>query len=228
MKTGLRSGESGFTIIQLLVALGLLGLVIAGYARWKSHQFYAGKILKMNIKIDDVVDSIIGDISLRISDKAKGLNSACSSKSFNDLFASIQIGPDSSDVMRSTGEFRKTNLKSGARKYNYIKDAVERCRKSNRKVPTNFNSSSQNSLYVCFQRKTNSDSQGDSFLDVRYSLVEVRIEMVDVNTGNPVSCNTYRSGPPSGAKVYYSIYWENKYKDSIIYKRRNGVFHVSQ
>lgn len=169
-----------------------------------------------------LVDSITQNMSARstIDDKAKFIQTEELFRSYTFLTLAEAVEADPSRFCRnpepflkgvfgkSTGDMRVLRLE---RRISGIPPAMQkRCLNQTSRDPVD------RGIYLCFEIRPSSQSPKNSFLKTNSAYAEVFYELWDPLLDKNISCLEFqeRSHPVRGAKMLYTIYWQNRTEQS--------------
>lgn len=231
-----KHAEAGFSLIQVLISVAVLGLAIFLYFQAQSRSQQARKVLDSTLASGDVKDALVAEISAVIRqingttpgclDYAAQLNarplvkaSGNSALSFTNAVAGTNW--ISNDL--SAGEKQKVQNKVTASQAAVVK----RCQTPQR--PNNPNASNDNKFYLCMNIRGDADAPKNSFLNAPLAFAEVGWTLINLHNGNPNSCSEFAAaGKSAGAQVFYSIYWAVPVNGDYVIKKNADSFTLGK
>lgn len=231
-----KNAEAGFSMIQVLISVGVMGLAIFLYFQAQSRSQNARKILDSSLASGDVKDSFIAEISSVIRqinpatpgclDYAAQLNarplvkaSGTSALSFtNAVSATNWISNDLNAADKQKVQ-AKVNSTFAA--------AVKRCQTPQR--PGNPNASNDNKFYLCMNIRGDATAPKNTFLNAPLAFAEVGWTLTNLHNGNPNSCSEFATATKSaGAQVFYTLYWAVPVNGDYVIKKNSDSFTLGK
>lgn len=215
--------EGGFSLVSVLLMLGIISISIIGFSRYISSSRTAKARLKSNQSAGDV-ETILQTI---ISQKAQNFfEQSCKKK------VTLTDTPIGSSV--KVGSFN--NLNNFPSQANSTQTAArDRCLQGTSRRPKSASSQDASGVHFCFKFDFPSDQvksklSQSSFGRNDWGFVEVYARNLTTDTLTPVKCSTIASKkypPNTGMDIYYTLYWIRKLKSKYIQKTRNSHFFVT-
>lgn len=197
-----RPAEAGFTLVGFLVSAGILGIVAMIAMKFYSNQMSA----RQKIRTMTAVQSLEGGVTAEIlSVWNENLN--------HNTTGCLDIQGTFNNVLLQAGSSYRFTKSLGVPDDapDYMKQAQARCAQP--RQPGNLTSSLDNQFYFCVAFTSDSSSPRDSFLNSRLAFAEVYFEMLDMHTGQPLSCSDYVINRNNtrlnfhGSSALVSYYW---------------------
>lgn len=200
--------EAGFSLVAVLIIMGvvLFSILLISQAKFRAQG--TQKALKVKQSYADVNQALINGVVESFHSK---MVAAC---------------PDLSIVngnLDGRAEYKFVSNISGIKESGDNKapqvhiDAANRC-----KAPKKPSATSGNRFYFCVELGKDSTAPNDSILNARKAFAEIAVELIDLQTQQPITCTDYfdrrqdkrADGTPrdgsAGMAVTMALYWENQ------------------
>lgn len=232
-----KSRQDGFSLIQVIISMGIISLAISLYFQARQSSQTSRKRLDSETAISDVNQALTQELSTII----RQVNSATTgcvdfhSQLNNRPFASpsgmsaLNFTQNLSSSYNFPGTMtaaQRSQLlsKLGSSPYNAV---AGRCTSPHQ--PMNANNPNDNVFYLCLTIKQDSRAPPGTFLNSPFSFAEVGWHLLNLQTGANISCSDFAAGSKSvGAKVFYSVYWSVPLAGDIILKKHVNSFTLGK
>jgi Tfp pilus assembly protein PilV len=235
-----RCPQSGFSLIQILIALAIMTVSVTMYMQATTDTNKAKKRVEMSARYADIESVLKSEVAHMVSQIAAHpgcLNYAnvFTGRTISSEFSTSQIRHVTNllqtNLFNSSGlsDDERNNVIDKMRSTPNIAAAVDRCARPVR--PSNSNNDAQNSFYFCLDFERDATAPKNSLLGSPRSFAEVAVQLVDLRTGNPISCNRFVNPAPGtpnevspGAKIFTTLYWLVQEKESYFKSHSNSYF----
>jgi hypothetical protein len=200
-------GQAGFSIITVLVALGvvLTGILLSVQSTVRLKQ--SSKAIKSSLSYEGVIPGFTEFVHQSVKANAAALCSGNSSSlaSLNFSGSSVSLA-NTLDVPSDIGQNASV---------------IQRCHE-----PL-FNSDGR--MYFCLKAHTNSDIPPDAFTGAKHNYAEIAIRMVD-KWQRSISCSQYLSAPPVtvGLQIYYRMYWITAVQPKQVFQKSGYYYGIKE
>jgi type II secretory pathway pseudopilin PulG len=205
-KDGRDSGEQGFSIIGVVVGISVLAVMALVAMRFFEHRVAAQRHIRSQAAVQTMEEGVANEILNLIHQNLNSAVNGCLRVA--NVFNNIPLEGGSSMFYSRQIEF------PGTHKPDYLTTAMRRCARP-RLVQDRANSN-DNKLRFCLQFNTSQNASLGSFLNSDAAFAEVYFEMVDLQTGDSMSCQEYvasrnhnRVGHNGGSAIV-SLYWGHR------------------
>ncbi len=214
--------ESGSSIVSALVTLAILSVVIVTAMNFFDLQLFSRQKIKSQIANQDLDTALTQELLSDILAELKS-SGAC----FN--IASLSGKP----VLGSSTITYTTNIRVPGTSYpNDFEAAINRCRRP--RTPSNSTSPNDNDIYFCAEIKPTSSGGNGSFMTAQYIFAEIYLELRDLQTGQPISCNSFLASRGEnksrfqGGMAMINLYWSQRStKGTYNHNRQSYVSYLS-
>lgn len=221
-KMALSKDSSGFSILQVLFSLSILGIILMSFNSSLFKNLTARNSLNAKlgyVEINDTMYSFINQSLL--SPPASGCVTTAKLKQDLEAADFLKVTPLVAANLNASDLERLDHGRSSA-----VKAAVGRCMyPKNITAPSN---PADNKIYFCVLFSRPANFTDGSLLNTRHAFAEYRIELINQHTGQGLSCDDYRTLPQAGANIYYRMYWVNSGATTDTYSIFNGIHHVAK
>ena len=231
MKRFHHNDESGFTILQLLVAIGLASLVFAATSGIQLSQLRSKRMIAANEDYLSLDQSLTFELS-RIVQTAFALPNCFDAASI----ATIPIDPANNIDLHYVRDLARNIADNEIRRQVQrtlvtdptVTGVTGRCRNPRFIGQGGANRNQQNSVYFCLEADTDQNNRLQSVLASTHSFMEVAIVFRNGNNDDLISCRNFINQSDTIAQVFYSVYWIHEDTSEFIYRRKNGSFLISR
>lgn len=211
------NGEAGFSLVQVLVAVGVLGLTVSLFFQAKTQTQMARKSTTASRSVMDVNDAFSAELASVIRtlsaanpgclNTATQLNARPLAKASGTSRLSYTQAVNASTLIAAgLPASEKSRLAESIQSSSLLAEAVKRCRRT--VLPQSLTSQAQNDFYLCMSISQDTSAPPLSFLSAPYAFAEVGWKLINLQTGDPMSCTEFeQAGKAAGAQVFYSLYW---------------------
>ncbi len=205
-------GAAGISLVEVMIALAILsvGAVIVSSSA-------VSVLVEERSETAAKASGQLGDTVLKaIVTQLNGASSAC--------FAPSSIGSLPLSTYGTMSYFTGgTSLPSNAPATHAA--ALTRC--ASPRQPASYTAMPAAYSFCVRLRPTGSTPPTGTFFDSTYAFAEVSLQLLNLQTNAPVSCQTYNTtAATSGALASYTIYWGRVDKQAAIFKTPTGVAYV--
>lgn len=198
-RLGLRS-ELGFSLIQVIIAMGLVLLSISMYSKMELQRLQALRSISASTRsldVEQVMQTELENFMSNINNTNRCVNyatvfmgrsilssSGSSPISHTTNLAASQAfsGLDAPQISKALDVMRNTPATAAA---------LQRCRQPIR--PSSPTNPLANAFYFCLNFSRDANASKESFMASPRAFAEVALEMIDVSQSSTVSCATFRS-----------------------------------
>ena len=213
--------DAGFTLIQILVLLSLLSIVGMTFSQGMNLAIADRTMIHASMKHQDVTSSIVGVLTEKIQ---QHLGKRCFNSSIQHKFQDIPL-PGTDNKLRF---FREIDQKIDKKALggDTISEALNRCKQP--RQPSRYNSDSDNIFYWCMKIDSGPHAPSTSILASDLAFIETVIELKDLKTNTPVSCQKAKTITNGAVVMHYTIHWSNYDRNQVYYKYKNGFKYVAK
>lgn len=209
--------EAGFSIVAVLIVMGvvLFSLMLISQAKFRAQS--TQKAIKTKQSYADVNQALINSVVEKIhGSMQKSCNGIVQTKLKN-------VALDGASKYDFSTALTRTNGIAAPQTH---KEAINRC-----KTPKNPGTGG-NRFYFCVELNKDASAPIDSILNSQYAFAEFAVELIDLQTTEPITCDKYttrkndkeggvaRDGS-AGMAVTMALYWANQ-------AGRGGKYNFSQ
>jgi len=213
----LRRGCQGTSLLESMVAIVIIGIVIYAAMIYYGNFSQMRKSLAVatsNNEVDQALQGALID-TLR--------NNACMNP--QQVFQNVAIGS-----FGSMSYANKLNINiSGVgtlspEALQPWRLAAKRCQQPR------LNQGGAGSYYFCVRFvPRGGQAEKGTFMASQRAFAEIFIDTRNLQTGQPISCNTFNSSPEvAGGRVYYTTYWASSGGDGAILKQQTAGFYLGR
>ncbi len=231
-------GEAGFSLVEVLVGLGVLGVCAMLYFQARTAAMMTSKSIEGSKVITDVNDALIAELGaiVRAIDPAVpgclNLGAVLNGRALAKANGTARLNYTLNVLAQqwlpegiSAAERRK--IASSIEKSPVLHTPSNRCRRSH--LPTSPTLASDNTFYFCMNISKDSSALAQSFLSSPLSFAEVGWQLINLHTGAPLSCSDFNSvGKAAGAQVFYNVYWATSLGGEYTFKNYVNTFTVGK
>ncbi|MBC7532817.1 MAG: hypothetical protein H7318_14690 [Oligoflexus sp.] len=219
--------QSGFSLVSVLIVMGVVLFSILLISQAKFRQQGTQKALKVKQSYTDVNQALVNSV---VEHFHAQMTDACLVGGF---------GGFSNKDLDGRAKYRyATNIAVTSTAPQVHKDAANRCLQPKQPgTPTNR-------FYFCVKLDPDLTAPSDSILGAKVAFAEFAVELIDLQTQEPIDCTQYtsrkndKSGPPdftprdgsAGMAVTMALYWENASRGSAqsIYSQKALSYIANQ
>lgn len=206
------SSEQGFSLVGVLISLGVIGIV--------SYLFFGGNASDMKANKNLELHDQITNLALSVADEAyfiAQLFKAGECLPEEDIRKrSLSFGTGASDIRLKT----QLNF-SGTVLTPELSSVAARCKKLNLIAATNVNNSSRSHLYFCLA------SDAASSKSPPQVVVEFAFDFYQTASGLPTSCQDFMTNTGSVAEISYVIQMSDRAQTNPRYLQKAGTTYVT-
>lgn len=193
------SSQKGSSLIGVIFALGILGLVVSIVSKSQTNLLSSRSIVKHSQAYRDIESALVHTISKNI--RSRVVNGSCGG-GFSNLIGQtyMPIGSGGQAALRFVSSLDTSSWPANTpREHKMI--AEQNCRQPY--------ANSSGKMYFCIELNTSQDlSRGDSFFNFDYAFAEVAVVLTDAHTNQMVGCNAFAEAPATTIpNIYYSLYY---------------------
>jgi type II secretory pathway pseudopilin PulG len=214
--------EAGFSIVSILVALALISIVAVSAGQFFINSQKARKTLSAKLNYLEINDSILQ--ALQAIARNPPASGCFTSATLGQQLAGYPFVNLSTQLAQGLTAVQLDVLNS-ARNAS-VKAAVDRCQTP--QMVTNPASPSERTFYYCLRLVRDPGSSTDTITGSQHAFAEVKMQMVNGHSNQPVSCDNFRSLKQGAMQVYWTLYWSIETPVGAEYSQRNSYSHVSK
>lgn len=230
--------DAGFSLVQVLVAIAVMGLVISLYFQARTQTQKARKSIEATRSVTDINEAFTAELSSII----RTINST--SPGCLDLAAQLTARPLAKASGTSQLNYTQTvnatpfissqfpqaernRLLEAIQSSPLLAEPIQRCRRT--VLPNNPSSTAQNDFFLCMSIKQDTDAPPQSFLGAPFAFAEVGWKLINLQTNQPMSCLDFeQAGKAAGAQVFYSLSWAVPMGDQYNFKQHIHSFTIGK
>ena len=201
--------QSGFSIVQVIIAIAFFGLAFAGINQAMVNELLAKKSLVASSSYTNIHKDLKMELVSRV---LSNVGPRCITN-VSRAFRGSKVG-ENSDLALYLGQQHSKNK---------LRGPEERCKKPKR---------TNSSQYFCLSIAKDPESPKNSFTNGSSdALLEVFVEFQNIagkNGNTALSCRDFvnHPNPENLVKIFYSLYWTvDSTGTKKVSKRRNGIFY---
>lgn len=199
-----KKGEAGFTLVGLVVSLGIVGIMTAVASQFFSQQMVARRYVETIAMSQGLEGGIATGVVLQLRDSLNTNTPGCIN--YQHIFQNSQLESDARLRFSETIPVPRSDAIPED-----IRQAAQRCRASRK--PSNTGNNQQNQFYFCVIFDQDSSARRGSLLNSPLAFAEIYFEMVDQQTSNPLSCQAFLQNKGNDRINFYggtslvNFYW---------------------
>jgi len=221
--TNLATDQRGESMISVIIALGILGIVIASASAAFNNIYAERRQIQASSAHRDVEDALVQQATKAIR---QYVSSSCTQAART---ANIQtIGIAGLGNLNLTQNVQSQVTLTGVN-MNRFNTAARRCTNNSADMKS---SPAYSRIYACYQIALSpsftANSDKNSFASNKGAFIEVLGTLKDFRTDSPINCAQFNAADSAHSlEVYYSIHWILNNNKGYIFKTNLGTANVA-
>jgi len=212
-------GEQGFSLVSVLIIMGIVLLAILMITQSRVNQQTAQKAIKLKQSYTDLNQALISDLVSLLHSNLGAAAPCINLSSININMQGLNVKETSAPAYVFTNTIPTT---PGWTTLHL--DAQKRCTRP--RLPTNGSNDADNKAYFCVRLGKDLGAPKDSIMNADLAFAEVAVELIDLQTQKAISCSAYvgkKTDPKDGSAgmaVTMGLYWQAKAGTRTTYSQK--------